>query len=483
MFEKMNRTIKDLICKVENRKIHIAQESGFLPGSIPSSTTVNDGHQNNMSMNKVNLVNEVKENKYCEKHRRILSAVLDDTLIEMLFNPKTQEVCLFTIQDNKKIRAPSIAQGEILYIPKYDEAISKFQLLLPSDVNLDCEPNKLCKDIIDFIKKYIILENEDDYEIAARYVMLTWVYDRFSRIPYLRILGTFGSGKSRFLSVLNAICYHSSNLGVNPTPANIYRWIDEYPSTVLFDEVEISNERDNKNLIHVLNMGNDINSSIVRQEHQISNRYTSKIYKAFSPKIFASRNTFNDDALESRILTIYSYLSSKSIFGNIPNYPDWEEAVAIRNRLLGYRFIYFRSLDIETPIENLDNPNIEPRDYEMIAPLVFVTNSHIAQETIIRYLEHRKQENEARIGLEIEGRVISKIAEMYDDKKPITIKELTKYLIDDKIVPNYTNEKYVGNVVRGLGLRVRRRNTGFIIDERKEKINDIGKRYGLKDTH
>ena len=38
-------------------------------------------------------------------------------------------------------------------------------------------------------------------DVAVYYVILTWVYDDFQEIPYLRLKGEFGSGKTRFLKV------------------------------------------------------------------------------------------------------------------------------------------------------------------------------------------------------------------------------------------------------------------------------------------
>jgi hypothetical protein len=46
-------------------------------------------------------------------------------------------------------------------------------------------------------------------KIATYYILLTWVYDAFNELPYLRLRGDFGSGKTRALIVIGSLCYKS----------------------------------------------------------------------------------------------------------------------------------------------------------------------------------------------------------------------------------------------------------------------------------
>lgn len=65
---------------------------------------------------------------------------------------------------------------------------------------------QLISDIRAYIHRYVDLPI--DFEIvAAHYVLLSWVYDRFRELPYLRLLGDYGTGKTRFLLIVGSICY------------------------------------------------------------------------------------------------------------------------------------------------------------------------------------------------------------------------------------------------------------------------------------
>jgi hypothetical protein len=44
-------------------------------------------------------------------------------------------------------------------------------------------------------------------EIASYYVLFSWVYDGFNELPYLRVRGDPGSGKTRFLLTVGSLCY------------------------------------------------------------------------------------------------------------------------------------------------------------------------------------------------------------------------------------------------------------------------------------
>jgi hypothetical protein len=46
-------------------------------------------------------------------------------------------------------------------------------------------------------------------ELIAHYVLMTWVHDRFTAVPYLRFLGEPASGKTRCLQVTSHLCYKS----------------------------------------------------------------------------------------------------------------------------------------------------------------------------------------------------------------------------------------------------------------------------------
>jgi len=122
------------------------------------------------------------------------------------------------VQVINKIQDP---MTKVLYTPLIDNSVSTGHFLFPSEVHIWPETistifNRICS----YIRKYIDID-EDCISIAASFAMMTHVYDRFEKVPYLRFFGPHGSGKSRALAIMRSICYHSINLGASQTAPNV----------------------------------------------------------------------------------------------------------------------------------------------------------------------------------------------------------------------------------------------------------------------
>jgi hypothetical protein len=424
--------------------------------------------------------NEVTRKHQINKQPILSKVTTEDRLVEVFTDRNLLAATLFLTNIRGGIeRAGEIEIDGIEYAPKTDENIAKGYVTLPTGYEKEIDPYELLRDIIEYIKKYIDLESDLYYEVVGRYVMFTWVYDRFSKIPYLRVVGPYGNGKSRFLDVLRPICYHSSKMGVAVTTPNLFRWIEDYPGTILFDEVEIENKRDNKDLIDILNCGNDINSpGVHRQQKDANGNYTSKVYQTFCPKILSSRNTFNDDALESRILDIKLAKPKKGKFYKpLPKFEKWEETYKLRNRLLGYRFNYWSKIDCTEQIKGING--FDAREQEMLAPLVFVTTGSTLSRRYLRYARLRSQELATKNNMTRDGQIIQTLIDMSNNDVTLTIQNIRDNLIRNKIVPQYASNQYVGKLLRGIGLEFQRKDIGYVLFSSKEEIIQTGERYGV----
>jgi len=131
-----------------------------------------------------------------------------------------------------------------IYIPDIGSTlISEGIVRIPSGISDYGDTRNLLGDMHIYLNKYVDIEDETDREIVLTYVLLTWVYRRFSSIPYLRIIGDYGSGKSRLLKVLN-ICYKSIYTSGNASEAPIFRLMHKYGGTLIIDEAELSRAND-----------------------------------------------------------------------------------------------------------------------------------------------------------------------------------------------------------------------------------------------
>jgi len=79
-------------------------------------------------------------------------------------------------------------------------------VLLPSEPEEYGSEEQLLAEIQSFIHRYVDVSSLFE-KIASYYVLFSWVYDRFNELPYLRLRGDPGSGKTRVLLMVGSLCY------------------------------------------------------------------------------------------------------------------------------------------------------------------------------------------------------------------------------------------------------------------------------------
>ena len=96
------------------------------------------------------------------------------------------------------------------YAPDNSLVRSKI-VLFPSEPADYGTQKQLIAEIQRYIHRYVDLDTGFEL-MAAYYVLFTWLYDGFNEVPYLRLKGDFGTGKTRFLQTVGALEL-SPNLG------------------------------------------------------------------------------------------------------------------------------------------------------------------------------------------------------------------------------------------------------------------------------
>ena len=85
--------------------------------------------------------------------------------------------------------------------------------------------------------------------------MLTWVYDVFAEVPYLRFKGDFGSGKTRALQVIGAITYKPVFASGASTVSPIFHALDLFRGTLVFDEADFRFSDEKAEVTKIFNAG------------------------------------------------------------------------------------------------------------------------------------------------------------------------------------------------------------------------------------
>jgi len=295
----------------------------------------------------------------------------DGTLIELVFDSAAGTtalaVCLptgtpslvdwFTMPDGECL-VPYGASNNLL---------TSGCVLLPSALRDPGSKAALLADLKAFIHRYVGLSNIFE-DIAAHYVLLSWVYDAFNEVPYLRLAGEYGSGKTRALLVLGSLVHKGFFASGASTVSPIFHVLHAFGGTLVLDEADLRFSDATADLVKILNNGTMKGLPVLRTMTNRHRELNPQAFRVFGPKIVAMRRSFRDEALESRFLT--EHMDGCAMRPDIPvHLPDAmkREAQELRNRLLVWRFAARHEVRID-PARAIEA--LSPRGNQMALPLL-----------------------------------------------------------------------------------------------------------------
>jgi hypothetical protein len=161
--------------------------------------------------------------------------VLGSTIAELVISKEgIRSFAMFSkgsISHTSKHRAP-----HFFHVPP-DDTLAGSVVHFAREPARYCQPHDLLQQIRDYIHRY--LELPPSYEaISALYILLTWVYEFAPSLPYLRVIGDWGTGKTRYLQVVGSICFRPIFASGAATPSPIFRILDQYRGTLVLDEAD-----------------------------------------------------------------------------------------------------------------------------------------------------------------------------------------------------------------------------------------------------
>ncbi len=344
--------------------------------------------------------------------RYVVSATFPDgTLAEAVLRPDEQRTVFCVWKDGNVRYADKLTDGEDILLP-YS---ARNNLLRNEVVRLPSQPvaygsvSALLSEIRTFIHRFVDVGPVFE-AVATHYVLLTWVHDAFNELPYLRVIGEPGSGKTRFLLTVGALCYKPIFASGASSVSPIFRMLDGIGGTLIIDEGDFRASDERAEIVKILNNGHARGFPVLRSELSPSGEYNPKAYKVFGPKIVATRGFFQDRALESRCIT--EELGQKRLRDDVPiNLPPSHkiQALMLRNKLLGFRF---ENLGKAHLAESVMDRSLEPRLNQVFAPLL----SLVQDETIKREIQNlARRYNEALMverGMDTEAQVLEIIRDM-----------------------------------------------------------------------
>lgn len=421
-----------------------------------------------------------------QRSRTIVSAVLDDgSIIETLVSRRDRIVTLIrfhgdTIETGQTLDVPQL--GLIRPYSPDNSLLAHGVVQFPSAPAEYGSEIELASSVRQFIHRYADLSDAFE-EAAAYYVLLTWVFDAFNELPYLRLKGDFGSGKTRCLQTIGTLCYKAMFASGASTVSPLFRIIDAFRGTLVMDESDFRFSDERTEIVKILNNGNAKGFPVLRSEATPGKEFNPKAFDVFGPKIIATRRSFDDRALESRCIT-------EDMTG-LPPRPDiplslpeafYDEAEVLKSQLLVYRVRWRLRLDASVPARD---PYLEARVAQVFAPLMAVAFDPSVKERL--YVLARKTSGTLRIdrGTTTEAQLLDIISELRRDGSPLSMKEMA-----ERFAARFGTDHSRSVTPRWIGSQLRSRlslltvkshGTFVIPDSESQKLDNLFKRYGISE--
>jgi|GEM_PF-2916500 len=421
------------------------------------------------------------------KSRRVTFVDLGGgSIAEMTYDPATNEGAFVVREsdgDLKKVKKVVSTDGRT-YLPMTGDLIEKGVILLPTDAQPYGSGGELIQTIRRFIHRYV--EVPPVFEtLCSYYVVLAWLYDQVPVVPYLRALGDYGTGKTRLLCTVGSLCYTPIFVAGSVTAAPIFRILEVVRGTLIIDEADFRMSEAWADIIKILNCGYEKGFSVLRCE-PTGQTFDVKAYDVYGPKVIASRKPWKDEALESRCLTNRMHGLGRGDIPLLLPRSFWQEAAEIRNQLLFFRLHNYGEIEIESSDYSLA---VEPRLAEIYLPLKSMIVDPEAQRQIDQFIREYHRKMVSARGTSLEATVLEAIVELRNERRPLTVKEVTgranTKLRDEAAEEDayqLTTHK-TGQLVRNsLGLETRRGTGGRyqVVVKGEEALSRLGKRYGLE---
>jgi hypothetical protein len=429
------------------------------------------------------------ENKPEQKAKQIVptaSAVLEDgTMVEMIFRPDLRRTLLaiynagrWTLQDGIDLGS----DARLVPFSPGNNLVKNEVVLLPSEPQIYGTEEKLVYDIQQFIHRHVDLGATFE-KVATYYVILTWLYDAFNDLPYLRLRGDYGSGKTRALLTIGSLCYKGFFASGASTVSPIFHTLDAFRGTLIFDEADFRFTDEKAEVVKILNNGNVRGMPVLRTMMNRQREFNPQAFQVFGPKIVATRGSYDDKGLESRFIT--EEMGSRQLRSDIPiNLPETfkDEAHELRNKLLLYRFHRRRDVKLDA---SLADPKLEPRLNQILLPLLSV----VAEEGLRAELRSIALEAQHSLvadrGLLVEAQVLEILAElMASSQRPVVPVADVAFALIERYGAEYERpitNRWIGSILRKrLNVQTYKSHGVYVVPmNERPKIEVLCRRYGV----
>lgn len=408
----------------------------------------------------------------------------DGALLELLYDEKVKKTS-FAIYRNSRVDVVAEYEDEqdevLIPVSPTNNLIRHGAMVFAEEPAAYGTISDLLEEIDKYLYRYVDL-TDSFRRLASYYILLTWVYDAFNELPYLRLRGDYGSGKTRALFVIGSLCQKAFFASGASSVSPIFHTLDTFRGTLILDESDFRFSDEKSELVKILNNGNVRGFPVLRTAITMKKEFDPRAFNVFGPKVVAMRRAFEDQALESRFLT--EEMGQRTLRSDIPiNLPDIqrEEARALRNKLLMYRFENLGSIKID---ESLRDTKLSPRLNQILMPLLSIVTEPELQTDVRSLVQTFDQLLYSERSTSSEAGVLEVLKDLFTESDRTSIQlhevatEFAKRFSDEYDRP--ITARFIGGIIRKRLRLLTTKSHGVYVVPRSEseKVKELCTKYG-----
>jgi hypothetical protein len=425
------------------------------------------------------VTNSTRQSESAKGREESVSGVLKDgRLYETIFDKESNQPLQFIVREMNGTfsrQATIQVNGKTISPPESRiGSVERGLVTFPSGVEDYGSLREVLEEIKSYIHRYADLP-PFLVEMIAHYVLMTWMYDRFGAVPYLRLLGEPGTGKTRILQIVQQLSYRAISLGPGSTTSPLFRAQDRFRGTMILDEADFGKSDLQSDVVKILN-GGYLKGTLVTRAGSADSDFEPTPFNVYGPKVIANRERFGDRALETRCLTFHT--TERTIRPEVPRQlPEsfYQEGARLRNKLLKWRLSEYQSI---TPDESR-LLLLGGRQTQIGTSIYSVSPDAAFKERFVQHLG----EQEAELKAENPSLLVLEVLAAFFDRGHQTVlskhvTERVRKLAGRRDMSSYgLQERHVNQLALSLGFRKRRTNTGQSIILDGEVLKGARKRY------
>lgn len=362
-----------------------------------------------------------------------------------------------------------------------EEFLPRGVLKLPSRPEPYGDVDSLATRVRAFIHRYFDCD-EVFLSVSTLYVLMTWLYEAFQAVPYLRFLGESGHGKTRGTQTIGALCNRAFSVSGSITPAALYRIIEAMGGTMLIDEADYRKSDIGAEITRILNGGYAKDTPVIKNE-TVGDNWVPRVYEIFGPKIINGRKRFEDDAVENRCLSHVPVITQRrDIPAQLP--PDFgAAALTIRNMALSWRLDTLDIFKVEDP-----GWGTARRAVQILTPLILVARQMSHPDDYEGALEAFAQSMDAaatdRKNTSVQGMLLKAYVSLTREGMLPTCKALAERVVEDfggedPALTKWLSAKTAGSILDQMGFAKRKFNVGFVVSMEPDRLRPLAESYGV----